>query len=224
MTSKKLHLTNLCLTVLIIVVQLAAGIYYIFYATPYYYLLAFLTLLLLFVPKLLRLITRKPVSDELDFMIIAFIFLASTVGLVLKGYSLIPYYDKLVHMLSGTVITLFGLCFYYMLNKDKTIRKEDAAVLIVFALAVSIAVAGLWEIGEYLVSILFHTDPQNVRTTGVSDTMLDMIVCTAGSLFIIPFVLRYFKTNRKNLVMSVVLQYGHPPENAPDNGVNEIVA
>ena len=210
MAHKKTYWINLALVAFILLTQLAAGVYYLFTSTPYYYLLAFGTLLLLFIPKILQLITRRPQSDELNVLINGFILLASTIGLVLKGYALIPYYDKLVHMLSGTLITLFGFCFYYLLKKDKTVKKDDAAVLIVFALAVSIAVAGLWEIGEYTISALFHTDPQNVRTTGIADTMWDMIVCTIGSLFHLPFVLHYFKTNRINLVMAVVLEYGQP--------------
>ena len=54
----------------------------------------------------------------------------------------------------------------------------------------SMAVAGLWEIGEYLASMVVGLDLQRVALTGVSDSMQDMIVCMAGTLATLPFVKR----------------------------------
>ena len=52
------------------------------------------------------------------------------------------------------------------------------------------AVAGLWEIAEYLISFVVGLDLQRVAATGVSDSMQDMIVCMIGTLVTLPFVHR----------------------------------
>ena len=48
------------------------------------------------------------------------------------------------------------------------------------------AIAGLWEIGEYLISLFFLVT-HSVAETGVSDTMQDFIVCMIGALLWLPF-------------------------------------
>jgi len=60
------------------------------------------------------------------------------------------------------------------------------ALAICFMLVTSIAVAGLWEIGEYLVSGTVGRDLQEVAATGVADSMQDMIVCILGTLAVLP--------------------------------------
>ena len=50
------------------------------------------------------------------------------------------------------------------------------------------AVAGLWEIGEYILSKITLRDMQNVASTGVADSMQDMIVCLLGTLLLLPAV------------------------------------
>ena len=71
----------------------------------------------------------------------------------------------------------------------------------VFTLAVAVAVAGIWEIAEYITGLICGTDPQNVLTTGVADTMWDIIVCAFGALFmIVPYFL-YYKKEKKDLFM-----------------------
>ena len=46
-------------------------------------------------------------------------------------------------------------------------------------------IAGFWEYYEYICDQLFQKDAQNVLTTGVGDTMQDMIAATIGSILVI---------------------------------------
>ena len=65
----------------------------------------------------------------------------------------------------------------------------------------------IWEIIEYALSYLLGNDCQNVLTTGVNDTMQDMIVCLIGALvFLIPLLLYYLK-GRKGLLMGIFEEF-----------------
>ena len=50
------------------------------------------------------------------------------------------------------------------------------------------AVAGLWELGEYAISLLTGRDVQHAIDTGVGDTMQDMLVCMLGTLATLPLL------------------------------------
>ena len=60
-----------------------------------------------------------------------------------------------------------------------------------------------WEIVEFVINLVLHNDPQHVLDTGVTDTMMDMIVCLIGSLiFWIPMY-RYCRSKKGGLLMDV---------------------
>ena len=59
-----------------------------------------------------QIFTLRPVY-EFHFLIYFFCFLLYTVGLVMQGYSYIPFYDKFAHTLSGVFFTLLGVIFFY---------------------------------------------------------------------------------------------------------------
>ena len=71
--------------------------------------------------------------------------------------------------------------------------------------SVSMAIAGLWEIGEYLISLFFPCDPQRVAETGVSDTMQDLIVCMIGALLWLPFLYRFYRKDKADFLMNCLL-------------------
>ena len=61
--------------------------------------------------------------------------------------------------------------------------------------------ACFWEICEYTLDLVVHNDPQKVLTTGIHDTMQDMIVCTIGALLMfIPYYL-YYKKKKVGFIM-----------------------
>ena len=62
-----------------------------------------------------------------------------------------------------------------------------------FTISVALAVGGVWEIGEYVISLLTGIDTQMVLTRGIHDTMQDMIVCMIGTLFYVGCVIRRYR-------------------------------
>ncbi len=199
-----------CIAVMIVflLTNLAVGIYYLLQGVAYSYVLAFSALLLpLVLTGLYRLLRYRRVY-QLDILIYAFFLALYTVGLSMYGYHRIPLYDKFAHTFAGVFTSILALILFYVLKPKKEIEKSDFPLVCVFTLSVSVAVAGVWEIAEFIISLIFGTDPQNVQGTGVGDTMWDIIVCTAGALvMLIPYAFYYQKGKRDLFMKSFELMF-----------------
>ena len=181
--------------------SIIAGIYFISMNMPYEYILSFGGLLFLPLPFwLCKLLRMKPVY-QLNVMVYLFVFIAYTLGLIFHWYTFVPDYDKFAHTLSGLFVTILALGLFYLLKPLKRIESCDFRLASVFSLAVSIAVAGIWEFSEYAISMIFGTDPQNVLATGVHDTMQDMLVCTLGSLIMLFPIWLYYRKGKRDFFM-----------------------
>lgn len=136
------------------------------------------------VHRLMRLIP----SQQMNFLILAFTFLAYPLGGCLDFYRLLPGFDKIAHMLSGVFVSVLCIALYCYLKPGHRILTDDMALAMVFMFFGSMAVAGLWEVGEYIVSGIVKMDLQRVNATGIRDTMNDMLVCMLGTLVSLPIV------------------------------------
>jgi len=143
----------------------------------------------------LRLLRIRPVYS-LYALIIAFTFAAYTLGVACEMYKRTMWYDKLLHTLSGTLTMMLALPLFYTVKHNHRVEREDCVLAVVFCLMSALAVAGVWEIAEYALSLVTGIDPQCVKATGVSDTMIDMIVCTMGALAAVPSLLAYYRGQR----------------------------
>ena len=141
------------------------------------------------IPLFYRLFRLKEVY-QLNFLTLMFIFLAYPLGSCVDLYKLLPGFDKLVHTLSGVFVSLLCMILYCALKPDHKIARADAPLAIVFVFFGSMAVAGLWEVAEYIASFFVGRDLQRVALTGVGDSMQDMIVCLVGTILTLPFVYR----------------------------------
>lgn len=141
--------------------------------------------------------------QQLDFLMLSFAFLAYPLGACLDFYRILPGFDKLAHSLSGVFVSLLCLIMYYYLKPEHDISARDASLAMAFVFFGSMAVAGLWEIGEYLLSFLVGLDLQRAAATGVTDSMHDMIVCLIGTVATLPFV-RRLALGRQDLLTGAV--------------------
>lgn len=160
----------------------------------------------LFVPPAIalfyRLLRLRPV-EQLTALVTAFTFLAYPLGSCLDFYRMVPGFDKVAHTLSGVFVSLLCLILFYALKPGHAVERSDAALLIAFTFFGSMAVAGLWEVGEYLISFIVGLDLQRVAATGVSDSMQDMIVAMIGTLATLPFAWRLAQGKRDLLTGAV---------------------
>lgn len=139
-------------------------------------------------------ILRLEPSYTLNLMIAVFFILLYTIGVALQGYN-IPYYDKFCHTLSGTVTAFGGLLLFLLIKPEKTFTHRELPLGTVFSFLTAAAIAGIWEICEYVISLIFHNDPQRVVLSGVEDTMIDMVVCIVGALLYCAYICLAFRKN-----------------------------
>ena len=144
---------------------------------------------------------------QLEAVILAFTCLAYTLCVGACWYHLIPHYDKLMHCLSGAFTMYLALPFFYWLKAEKAFKPTDCALAAAFCLCAALAVAGLWEIAEFLINKVTGIDLQNVAATGVGDTMSDMIVCLAGALAMLFPMTAYYRRGRRGFLMEAVFAF-----------------
>lgn len=125
-------------------------------------------------------------GDVLFYSGLVFVFMASPMGSILNLYRTFDPYDKIVHLLSGFLLSAFGMVIMQKLMKkfsgiDTAQRGELTrfAVPVVFAAFMfGSGCAGLWEIFEFAGDKLMGGQMQR----GMVDTVTDMIAGNLGAL------------------------------------------
>lgn len=138
----------------------------------------FSIVLTLLFPYILRRLFKVDISDGVIFIWIIFIFSSHFLGVICELYNKWYYFDKVSHTFSGVLSGTVGVMILDKMN----IKKKGFGVL--FTLSFTCLCAFLWEVFEFVCNTLFGGDAQRVVTTGVTDTMMDMIVAFVGCLFV----------------------------------------
>ena len=163
-------------------------------------------LYLLVIPVLYGILRLK--AYTLAIVLEAFIFCAFTLGTALRWYTKIWWYDLLMHGLSGLLFSLFGLCAYYLLREEKERSpRADGWLSTAFSFCFSMMIAGMWEIIEYVLFLITGYDSQNVPTTGVGDTMEDMMICLAGAAVFALLQLLYTRKGKLSRLFSPASEF-----------------
>lgn len=162
-----------------------------------------LALLMLAGPGLLSLAIHAPVPQDCRMLYYFFVFCTVLVGSAFYGYSRIPYWDKIFHLLSGVLLSAVGLvvCQLVFPGLEGT-QKLRGRLASWFVFLWNMTVAVLWEIYEYALLVFLGLDAVNHRTTGVHDTMQDMIVCLVGGLFFLGSLRRYLRQGKRSFLLN----------------------
>lgn len=135
------------------------------------------------------------------YCIIAFVFSSMYVGNILEIYKGIPFYDKVLHLISGILIGFIGFIIFIDFNKDN-MKNINKGFVLIFIMSFSIALAGIWEIWEFTTDQLFGFNSQNAS---LIDTMLDIICGTIGGIISLVPVMFYLR-NKKNKFVELMLK------------------
>ncbi len=154
----------------------------------------------------MKLLGARPVYT-MHAVVTAFMFGSYTLGVACEFYKIVPGFDKLMHMLSGTLTMMLALPLFYAAKSGRRIERSDCALAVLFCVMTALAVAGVWEMAEYALGLVTELDPQCAQATGVSDTMQDMIVCTLGALAGVPSLIRFYRTGRGGILYSPAEAY-----------------
>lgn len=141
--------------------------------------------LFLLIPLILKKLTI-PFVPSVYSMLFAFCILAYDFGSVLNLFDTVPFLDKISHFLSGLVFTIIGYCLYFKIAPSTPQGITGKPFLSSsYALFFSSFVAVIWECFEFFGFLLTGHDSQHTLTTGVFDTMGDLIACLLGSVICI---------------------------------------
>ncbi len=147
-------------------------------------------IVLTFIPWLLGLMHIQ-INILTGFLFPTVVFMGIYLGLGFKYYDLYPWWDRSVHFLSGILFFSFGIS---LTEKANSISLTGT---LVFSFALSLAFHEIWEVSEYLVDSIFHTDHQHwqkhspvvnhqpekaIQPPGLADTMIDTIAGIIGAM------------------------------------------
>lgn len=134
-----------------------------------------------------------------------FLFAAIYLGEVRDFYYRVPYWDVILHAISGAMLGALGFVIVsFLTDSEKTSARLSPVLVALFAFCFAMAAGTVWEIYEFLADGLLGTNMQKFITAdgtvlvgrdAVSDTMEDLIVDAISSLVIC--VLGYYSLKRK---------------------------
>ncbi len=178
---KLIRISNCLIIIITSLISLFYGVKNIITNDIYEMLICLSIIPIMFLPYIIKRLFKIKINDSIIFMYLIFIFFAHFLGSIINLYNSIKYYDRIAHLISG-ILTSFGALIILILFKHYNPKKIIFSIIFIFSF--SLAIAGLWEVFEFSFDKLFDKDAQHVRTTGVNDTMFDIIAAFLGtSLF-----------------------------------------
>lgn len=134
---------------------------------------------------------RLPINipPEFHMLVIIFVFATLFLGEIRGYYVRIWWWDIVIHTGSGLLLGIFGFLLVYVLNENRRINVYlHIRFVALFAFLFAVATGALWEIFEFAMDQIFGTNMQKTipgnPSSGLNDTMWDLIVDTLGALII----------------------------------------
>lgn len=150
------------------------------------------------IPLFLKKKFKLYIPSFFQILALFFIYAHFILGEIFRVYDHSFLFDKILHTTSGIGITLLGFSVINFLNEEKNSHLKLSPFFVAFfSLCFSLMIAVLWEIFEFAVDEIVNSNMQRWKFTekefieagsriarrGLRDTMFDLIVCLAGSLF-----------------------------------------
>ncbi len=137
--------------------------------------------LVLLLPRIITKIFKIKITDAMELVYILFIFLAQFLGSVVNLYNLTWWYDLFAHFLSGILTSVLALV---VMDWFGVYKEKNTGFNVLFIISFTLMVASLWEFIEFGAFVFLKMDVQHHLTTGVFDTMEDMLVAFLGSVIV----------------------------------------
>ena len=167
---------------------------------------------LMLLPVLLR--RRYDVFLPPEFQLVAagFIFFSLYLGSVRGYYSKFWWWDVALHTSSGFILGIAGFVSLFLLNRtDRIPRGMRPIFLCLFGVTFAVTLGVLWEIFEYGCDRIgphvgYPSDMQS-QSSGVRDTMQDLIVDTIGAIVVACMGWAYLRTGRYSFLADGVKKF-----------------
>ena len=163
----------------------------------YFVVVAFLVVIWL--PLFFKILTKTRFDLWVVVVFEIYITLAFLVGSLWSVYKLVFWYDKVVHVLFGTMAAFFA---YYLFFKSSK-REFPIVLMAFFVLAFAMLCGSVWEIFEFasdgIVGIDLQVTQGLVGRQAVENTMFDLICDFGGALLSCIFVVVTENLNKKKM-------------------------
>jgi uncharacterized membrane protein YjdF len=157
-------------------------------------------ILITLLPQLLARRFKVIIPAEFQLLTIGFVFASLFLGEVHGYYTRFWWWDIVLHTSSGFLLGIIGFLLVYVLNETEQIQlKMRAGFVAFFAFLFALGTGAVWEIFEFTIDSLFGTDMQKTMlgdSSGLTDTMWDLIVDAVGALIISVLGYGYLKAKR----------------------------
>ncbi len=139
-------------------------------------------------PLLLGRHYRIYIPPEFQLLAVLFIFASLFLGEIHSYYEKLWWWDLVLHGSSGLLMGILGFLLVYVLNASDRLALDLAPRFVaLFAFLFAVAVGVLWEIFEFSMDSLLGTNMQKAMLgdeSGLTDTMIDLILDALGGLII----------------------------------------
>ena len=145
-----------------------------------------LTVLYCSVPNIAQKLCKFRIATP-AYILILFYALSPMLGHTYGLYYSVKIWDKLLHIAAGIIFAMFGAYLPKLFLKDENC---NIWLCIICGFAVSMAIAGVWELIEYFFDSVFHTDMQKDTIIYRIDSYLlnEKLYGISGELYTIPSV------------------------------------
>lgn len=161
-----------------------------------------LTTLAIIVTTLLPLVLGRRfkvfVPPEFEVLAVVFLFASLFLGEVRGYYLRFWWWDTALHTASGFLLGIVGFLLVYVLNETENVEVHMRPRFVaLFAFMFAVGLGALWEVFEFSMDQFFGMDMQKEMlgdTSGLTDTMWDLIVDTVGAAVIAVLGFGYLRT------------------------------
>lgn len=149
---------------------------------------------------------RVPVVIPAEFQLLAviFVFAALFLGEIRDYYARIWWWDIGLHASSGLLLGILGFLLVYVLNENERIDLHlRPRFVAAFAFLFAVSIGAAWEVFEFGMDQIFGTNMQKPMfddPSGLTDTMVDLIVDMAGAFIISVFGWAYMKQQKQSFI------------------------
>lgn len=206
--ARRVHLAVLA------ILQLVMATEFVFLVVNQQWLHVFLVagiMAMMLLPALLKNRLLAEIPAEIQILAILFIFATLFLGEVRDYYERFWWWDLALHATAGLLLGLFGFMVVYMLNEDRQVDMYmRPSFLSLFAFSFSLAIGALWEVFEFTMDQVFGMNMQKPMlgdSSGLTDTMWDLIVDAVGAAVISLAGWRYIRRARTAYVDNWVRRF-----------------
>lgn len=197
----KIRVTHQKISLVLQLILLAEALFALWGRQWFVAFLSTLIIVITFFPLALERRFRIYIPPELQLLAIAFVFASLFLGEIHDYYTRFWWWDIALHTTSGFLLGIVGFLLVHIMNEAERIDVHmKPGFVAFFAFLFALGVGALWEIFEFAMDQLAGMNMQKAMlgdSSGLTDTMWDLIVDAVGALIISILGWRYLKLAHK---------------------------